>query len=143
MRTSGQSGYTATRTNIAGSVVTCRFARHGEKYHMLQNRIVRVKLKKSYQQQRPISYVGKCTAFSENWVGLEAVGLMVSRQQPSGVQFDKRPSLVVVPRDSIESVVVLPDNFDWQNMKATTEGQQICIVVDGKRDVFVGEMGEG
>lgn len=110
---------------------------------MLLNRIVRVKLKKHYHEQRPVSYVGKCTAFSESWVGLEAVGLMLSRQQPSGVQIDKRPSLVVIPRESIDTVLVLPDNFDYLNMKATTEGQQIRIIVDGKRDAFVGEMGEG
>jgi len=110
---------------------------------MLLNRLVRVKLKKSFHEQRPFSYIGKCTAFTEGWVGMEAVGVMVSRQQPGAVQIDKRPQLVVIPRESIETVLVLPDNFDLQNIKATTDGQQIQIIVDGKRDVFVGEMGEG
>lgn len=110
---------------------------------MLRERIVRVKLKKSYNEQRPWSYIGKCTAFSDFWIVLEAKGLMISRQQPGAVQVDKRPQVVVIPRDNVESVIVLPDNFDWQNLKATTDGQQIQIIVDGKRDIFVGEMGEG
>lgn len=110
---------------------------------MLKDRIVRLKLQKRFHEQRPISYVGKVTAFNDFWVAVEAIGLMISRAQPNGVQMDKRPSVVVIPRDNIESIVVLPDNFDWQNIKATTDGQQIQIVVDGKRDVFIGEMGEG
>lgn len=110
---------------------------------MLRDRIVRVKLKKQYQEQRPWSYIGKVTAQNDFWVGMEAVGVMVSRQQPGAVQVDKRPTVVVIPRDNIETIVVLPDNFDWQNLKATTDGQQIQVIVDGKRDVFVGEMGEG
>lgn len=110
---------------------------------MLVDRIVRVKLKKSHHEQRPWSYVGKVIAQNDFWVALDALGVMVSRQQPSGVQIDKRPSRVVIPRDNIETILVLPDNFDWQNLKATTEGQQIQILVDGKRDAFVGEMGEG
>jgi len=110
---------------------------------MLKDRIARVKLRKHSHEQRPFSYVGKVTAFNDAWVGLEAVGIMLSRQQPSGVQIDKRPSVVLIPRDNIESIIVLPDNFDWQNFKVTTEGQQLQIIVDGKRDVFIGEMGEG
>ena len=110
---------------------------------MLRERIVRLKLKKHYHEQKPWSYVGKVTAMSDFWIGMEAVGMMLSRQQPNGVQLDKRPSVVVIPRDNIESILVLPDNFDWQNLKVTTDGQQIEIVVDGKRDVFIGERGEG
>lgn len=110
---------------------------------MLRDRIVRVKLKKSNHEQRPWSYIGKVTAFNDFWVGMEARGIMVSRQQPGAIQVDKKANVVMIPRDNIETIVVLPDNFDWQEIKSTTDGQQIQVVVDGKRDVFVGEMGEG
>jgi len=59
------------------------------------------------------------------------------------VQVDKHRSVVLVPRDNIESVVVLPDSFDVKNMKFTTEGQQIQIVVEGGANAYIGELGEG
>lgn len=110
---------------------------------MIKDRIVRVKLKKQFHEQRPISYVGKCTAFNDNWVVLEARMLMLSRAQSTGVQADAKPSAVMIARDNIESIRVLPDNFDLVNLKFTTEGQQIRMVLDGSRDVYLGEMGEG
>jgi len=110
---------------------------------MLKDRIIRVKLKKHFHEQRPMSYVGKCTGFSDHWVILEARGVMISRQQPDNTQIDKTPSAMVIPRDNIESIRVLPDNFDVDNIKVTTEGVQIRMIVDGKRDCYIGEMGEG
>ena len=110
---------------------------------MLKDRMVRVKLKKSFGEQRPISYVGKCTGFSDCWVVVEGKGLMLARHVPEGVQIDTAVAPVVIPRDNIESIRVLPDSFSLDNIKITTEGQQIQIQVDGKRDCFIGEMGEG
>lgn len=110
---------------------------------MIKDRMVRVKLKKHYKEQRPYNYVGKATAFSEDWVVLEAKGIMLSRAQPNGVQIDARANPVMIPRDNIESIRILPDSFDINNITVTTEGQQLRLVVDGPRDVFIGELGEG
>jgi hypothetical protein len=110
---------------------------------MIKDRIVRVKLKKNFREQRPLCYVGKCTAFSDCWVVLDARGVMLSRIQPNGAQIDEKSSPVVIPRESIDSIRVLPDNFDVANMKITTQGQQLQLVVDGARDCFLGELGEG
>ncbi len=110
---------------------------------MIKDRIVRVKLKKFYKEQKPFSFVGKVTAFSEGWVVLDARGIMLSRAQSNGVQVDSRANPVMIPRENIESIRVLPDNYDINNITVTTEGQQLKLVVDGPRDVFIGELGEG
>ncbi len=110
---------------------------------MIKDRIVRVKLKKYFKEQKPMCYVGKVTAFSENWVVMDAKGLMLSRLQQNGVQIDAKSNPVMIPRESIDSIRVLPDNFDINKMDVTTEGQQLRLVVDGPRDVFLGELGEG
>ena len=73
---------------------------------MIKDRIVRVKLKKGYLEQRPMSYVGKCTGFNDSWVVLEARGVMVARNQPNHVQIDGNRSVAVIPRDNIESILV-------------------------------------
>jgi hypothetical protein len=110
---------------------------------MIKDKIVRVKLKRHYHEHRPLSYVGKVSAFNDYWVVMEAIGVLIARNQPNNVQIDKHRSAALIPRDNIESIVVLPDNFDTKNMKITTEGQQIQIVVAGGANVYVGELGEG
>ena len=110
---------------------------------MLKDKMVRVKLKKSFKEQRPISYIGKCTSFSDYWVAIHARSVMVARSQPNHVQIDRDLCAVLVPRDSIESIQVLPDNFDIKNIQITTEGQQLLVKVEGTADSFIGEIGEG
>ena len=110
---------------------------------MLKDRLVRVKLKKRYHEQRPMSYVGKVTAFSDFYIVMEAKSIMLVRSQSNGVQIDPHVSAQVIPRDNVESVQVLPDNFDMKNLTVSTNGQQLVLVVDGKRDAYIGELGEG
>jgi len=110
---------------------------------MIKDRIVRIKMKKNFKEQKPFSFVGKVTFWSEDWIALEGKGIMLTRQQSSGVQIDEGIKVVLIPRESIDHIQVLPDNLDINNLKVTTEGQQLVLVVDGKRNSFLGEMGEG
>jgi len=110
---------------------------------MLKDRMVRVKLRKGYHEQKPMSYIGKCVAFSDTWLVVEGKGVMVARHVPNGVQVDAHVTRTFIPRESIETVRELPENFDVNDIKITTEGQQLRVIVDGKRDCFIGEMGEG
>ncbi len=110
---------------------------------MIKDRIVRLKLKKGHQGQKPWCYIGKVTAFNDNWLIMEARGIMLSRQQQQGVEIDKKPSAMMFPRESIESIRVLPDGFNVADLRVTTDGQKLMLVVDGAADAFLGEMGEG
>ncbi|MCK5861541.1 MAG: hypothetical protein KAH38_03585 [Candidatus Hydrogenedentes bacterium] len=110
---------------------------------MLKDRIVRVRLNKSYQKQRPLSYVGKCTNFNNYWVVIDGRSCMVTRSQPNGVQLDAKSTIHVVPRNNIESIRVLPDDFDIKNIQISTEGQQLVFVVKNGQPCFIGEIGEG
>ncbi|MCC6142548.1 MAG: hypothetical protein IT368_01955 [Candidatus Hydrogenedentes bacterium] len=110
---------------------------------MIKDRIVRVRLKKHYKEQRPWSYVGKVTAFNDHWLVMEGRGIVLARQQSSGVEIDKKPSAMMIPRENIETIRVLPDSFDVTNMTVTTEGQQLRLVVDKALDAYLGDLGEG
>ena len=110
---------------------------------MLKDRIVRIKLKKHFKEQRPISYVGKVTSMNDYWVVVDARALMLNRHESVGVQSDKKNNAIVIPRDNIESIRVLPDSFDAANLRFTTDGQQLRMIVDGALDCYIGELGEG
>ena len=110
---------------------------------MIKDRIVRIRLRKYYKEQKPFSYVGKVTAWSENWVAIEGKGIMLSRQSSTGVQIDTDIRLVLIPRETIETIQILPDSFNINDIRTTTEGQQVVLVIDDKRNAFLGEIGEG
>ena len=110
---------------------------------MIKDRTVRVKLKKHYKEQRPISYVGKVVAFSDYWMAMEALTLQLNRHEQNGVQIDKVRSQVLIPRDNIESIRVLPDTFDIKKLQVTTEGQQLQLIVEGGAPCHIGDLGEG
>ena len=90
-----------------------------------------------------MSYVGKVTAFKDDWVVIDGKGVMLCRHEKEGVQVDAKTSAMVIPRENIESIRVLPDDFDVSNIRVSTEGQQIQMVVDRAIDAYLGEMGEG
>ena len=112
---------------------------------MIKDRIVRVKLKKFFHEHRPWSYVGKVTAFNDSWVVMDARGIMLSRQQPNGVQVDAKPNAMMVPTANIESIRILPDDFDYTaaQLTFTTDGQKLMLQVSNAADAYVGELGEG
>jgi len=110
---------------------------------MIKDRIVRIRLRKYYKEQKPFSYVGKVTAWSENWVAIEGKGIMLSRQSSTGVQIDADIKLILIPRETIETIQILPDSFNINDIRTTTEGQQVVLVIDDKRNAFLGEIGEG
>ncbi len=117
-------------------------SQNGER-SMLKDRMVRIRLNKSYQEQRPLSYVGKCTGFNSYWVVVEGRSIMVTRSQAGGAQLDKKSSIHVIPRNNIESIRVLPDDFDLNDIVIGTEGQQLVIVLKSGQPCFIGEIGEG
>jgi hypothetical protein len=110
---------------------------------MIKDQIVRIKLVKRYQHQRPISYIGKVVHFSDAWIVIDGYGMILSRAQSNGVSLDKLKSRNMIPRENIESIHILPDDFDVKNIQFTTNDQQIVVEVKGGQASFIGEMGEG
>jgi hypothetical protein len=110
---------------------------------MLKDRMVRLKMRKFFREQRPLSYVGKVTAFNDFWVVVQGKMMMVCRNQSKGVQVDTKLANYVIPRDGVESICVLPDSFDINDIEVTTDGQQFKLVVKNGTDCYVGELGEG
>ena len=110
---------------------------------MIKDKMARIKLKKHFHEQRPFIYVGKIAQFSEGWVAVHGKGIMITRSQPNGVQVDAKATLTLIPRENIESIRVLPDTFDINVIKITTDGQQLRIITEGGQDTYIAEMGEG
>ncbi|HPX86426.1 MAG TPA: hypothetical protein PKZ59_07040 [Candidatus Hydrogenedentes bacterium] len=110
---------------------------------MLKDKIVRVRLRKFFNEQKPTSYVGKCVVFTNDWIVIEGFGIMLTRASKNGAQIDARPSQTAIPSSNIESIRVLPDDFAYGRLQLSTEGQQLVIVVPNAQPCVIGEIGEG
>lgn len=58
------------------------------------------------------------------------------------VEIEDELRVVVIPRDNIAIIRVLPNNFDITNIRTVTKGHKLCLVVDGAPDATIAERGE-
>ena len=109
---------------------------------MLKGKIVRIRLNRYFLEQKLWIFIGKVVEFSEHWVCLDAVGVVVAKSKTEPVEIDKESRPMFIPRESIANLRVLPDDFDLKNMQITLEGIKLGITVKGAPDTWIGEIGE-
>ncbi len=109
---------------------------------MIVGKIVRVRLRRDFFEQRLWVFVGRVTGFTENWVVIEGKGLTVLKRAQLDVEVENELRTVVIPRDNIAIIRVLPDDFDMDHIRTVNKGHKLCLVVDGGPDATIAEMGE-
>jgi len=109
---------------------------------MIVGKMVRVRLRRDFFEQRLWVFVGKVIKFTEGWVTIEGKGLTVLKRAQLEVDVEDEPRVVVIPRDNIAIIRVLPDDFDMMNIRTVNKGHKLCLVVDGGPDATIVEMGE-
>ena len=114
---------------------------------MLKGKMVRIRTRRSFPEQKLWVFLGKVIAMSENWIGIEGKGLIVMRGylrgQSSPVEMDKEVRPLFIPRDNIANIRILPDEFDLDGIEFCSEGAKLGIRVQGAPDTWIGEIGEG
>lgn len=63
-------------------------------------------------------------------------------QRAKPVQIDEQMRSIILPRDNIANIRVLPDGFDMNNITVITEGNTLGINVDDAPTAWIGEFGE-
>jgi len=109
---------------------------------MIIGKMVRVRLRRDFFEQRLWVFVGKVMGFTENWVMIEGKGLTVLQRGELDVEVENELRHVVIPRDNIAIIRVLPDTFDMTNIRTVNKGHKLCLVVDGGPDATIAERGE-
>jgi len=99
---------------------------------MIEGNIVKVRFRKSYPEQTAWVFIGKVLKFTENWLALDGKGVIVNKGKVNPVNIDEDCRVVMVPRDNIAHIRVLPDSFDVNYIEVKIVGTRIYVaVVDG------------
>ena len=106
---------------------------------MLKGKVVKIRFKRNFADQKLWVFIGKVLEFSNYWISVEGRGLVIfkGRQQP--VDIDDEPRLLVIPRETIAHIRVLPDDFDYRNIQTKSKGFRLYVDIPGGPDTSISE----
>lgn len=107
---------------------------------MIEGKIVKVRFKKFFPEQKLWVFIGKVLKFTENWIMIDGKGIVVMRGQVSPVDIDKERRIILIPRDNIFHLRILPDNFDIDNIEVVEKGLRLFVKVKGGPDTSISEI---
>ena len=110
---------------------------------MINGKIVCLRLRRSFYEDKPWAYVGKVRQFTENWIAIDARGIYVFRTQTMSIEVDEEVRGFVIPREGIASIRVLPDNFDRKSIQVDLTDSKLSILVKGGPNCYVGDVMAG
>lgn len=107
---------------------------------MIEGKVVKIRFKKYFSDQRLWVFIGKVLKFTENWIMIEGKGIIVMKGQISPVDIDKEKRIILVPRENISHIRILPDDFDIDNIEVITEGLRIFVKVKNGPNTSISEI---
>jgi len=108
-------------------------------------KVVKIRFKRYFSGQFLWIFIGKVLEFSDNWLKVEGKGIVFAAGQAmlkTPIEVDSETRTLVVPRENIAHVRLLPDNFDLTDMKTERRGLRYYIIVNDGPDASLGEIGE-
>ncbi len=106
----------------------------------ITGKIVKIRFKKYFEEQRLWVFVGKVIDFSENWLMVEGKGLIVSKGKITPVDIDEDIRTLIIPKDNIAHIRILPDDFDISNIEVEERGIRYFIRGKGGPHTSIGEI---
>lgn len=105
-------------------------------------KMIRVRLRRTFREQRLWVFVGRVTEWTESWLCIEGKGMIVLKRAGLSVEIDEDARKLMIPRDTINIIRVLPDDFDIDNLEAINEGHKLCLKVKDGPNATIADMSE-
>ncbi len=107
---------------------------------MLEGKMVKVRFRKYFVEQRLWVFLGKVLMMDNWWLRIEGKGIVIFKGQPP--QIDEKERIILVPRDNIAHIRILPDDFDLSRIKveAGKFALRNYVKVKGGPDTSIGEI---
>ena len=103
----------------------------------LEGAIVKIRFKKYFSEQRQWVLIGKVLEMGENWIMINGKGIIQNLER--GYEIDAQARVMLVPRDNIAHIRILPENFNIRKITIVTRaGRDFAKVTDGP-DTSIGE----
>ena len=88
-------------------------------------------------EQRHWVFVGKVLEFSDAWLKVDGRGIVSVKGQVKPADVDPEPRVLVIPRENIAHIRLLPDSFDIQKIEFAARGTRAFIKVPGGTDTSI------
>ena len=108
----------------------------------LKGKVIRVRMRRTFQEQRLWVFVGRVVDFTESWLHIEGKGIIVLKRAGLSVEIDNQIRGLLLPRGVISVIRVLPDDFDLEHIETINEGHKLCIKVQGEPNATIADMSE-
>jgi len=106
---------------------------------MITGKMVKVRFRKYFADQKVWVFIGKVLDFTESWVTVEGKAVVIFKGRPDPVDIDEEPRVLVIPRENIARIRILPDNFDISDIRTEEKRFRMYVVVDGGPDTSISE----
>lgn len=107
---------------------------------MIEGKIVKIRFKKYFQEQKLWVFIGKVLKFTENWIMVEGKGIVVVKGQVKPVDVDEEKRIILVPRENIAHIRILPDNFDVESIEIVEKGLRLFVKVKDGPNTSISEI---
>ncbi len=107
---------------------------------MIEGKIVKIRFKKYFAEQRLWVFIGKVLKFTENWVMADGKGIVIMKGKITPVDIDKEKRIILVPRENISHIRILPDDFDIENIEIVERDMRLFVKVKNGPDTSVSEI---
>lgn len=106
----------------------------------LTGKMIKIRYKKFFEEQRLWVFIGKVIKFTENWVIVDGKGVIISKGKINPVDIDKEVRTLIIPRDNISHIRLLPDDFDVSNIEVEEIGFRYFVKVKNGPHTSIGEI---
>jgi hypothetical protein len=107
---------------------------------MIEGKIVKIRFKKYFAEQRLWVFIGKVIKFTENWVMVDGKGIVIMKGKVTPVDVDKEKRIILVPRENISHIRILPDDFDIENIEIVERDMRLFVKVKNGPDTSISEI---
>jgi len=107
---------------------------------MIEGKIVKIRFKKYFAEQRLWVFIGKVIKFTENWVMVDGKGIVIMKGKVTPVDVDKEKRIILIPRENISHIRILPDDFDIENIEIVERDMRLFVKVKNSPDTSISEI---
>ena len=107
---------------------------------MIEGKIVKIRFKKYFAEQRLWVFIGKVIKCTENWIMIDGKGIVIMKGKVTPVDVDKEKRVILVPRENISHIRILPDDFDIENIEIIERDMRLFVKVKNGPDTSISEI---
>ena len=108
----------------------------------MTGKMVRIRTRRLFEEQKPWAFLGKVEVMSEHWIQICGKGIVIVKGKTHPIEIDVGLRQLLIPRENIANIRILPDDFDLDKIEICYEGIKIGVRVEGAPDAWISEMGE-